>query len=203
VAATPARKGGTFVEPLGPTLDLNLVSNCEDGSSRSPGSPLPQVGESRGLYVGWEFSGLGRVSARALESGAALDLRVGNLPDFKTDVEPGETFLAPPAFVGCYTGDLDDGSYTLHRWVIEKLRPPVPRGFADPTAGLQPLPGCRRGPRPGGGRSAQRAILPRPRLRNLHARRDVVSARPATGAGTRNGFRTASGRLRHSFIAAA
>ncbi len=146
-------QGGTFTEPLTPQLSLNLVSNCEDGASPVPwlavqvGSPReisPEApalvmsrgisrGESHGLYVGWEFSGLGRISAGALDGGAALEIRVGNQPDFKTDVEPGETFLVPPAFVGCYTGNIDDGSYTLHRWVIEKLRPPMPKGVADPT----------------------------------------------------------------------
>jgi len=125
-------QGGTFTETLAPSLDLNLVSNCEDGASPVPWLAV-QVGETHGLYVGWEFSGLGRISVRALDEAAALDLRVGNPPDFKTDVEAGETFLVPPAFVGCYARDIDDGSYTLHRWVIEKLRPPVPRGFADPT----------------------------------------------------------------------
>ncbi|MBI2927599.1 MAG: NPCBM/NEW2 domain-containing protein [Verrucomicrobia bacterium] len=125
-------QGGTFVEPLAPELNLNLVSNCEDGASPVPWLAV-QVGDSHGLYVGWEFSGLGRIAAKATDGGAAFDLRVGNQPDFKTDVEPGETFLVPPAFVGCYTGDIDDGSYTLHRWVIEKLRPRMPEGVADPT----------------------------------------------------------------------
>jgi hypothetical protein len=76
---------------------------------------------------------LGRISAKALDGGAALDPRVGNEPNFKTDLEPRETFLVPSAFVGCYRGDIDDGSYTLHRWVIEKFRPSVPKGHADPT----------------------------------------------------------------------
>lgn len=125
-------QGGTFTQPLSPELDLTLVSNCEDGASPVPWLAV-QVGASHGLYVGWEFSGLGRIQARALDAGAALGLAVGNLPEFRTDLEPGETFLVPPAFVGCYTGDLDDGSYTLHRWVIEKLRPPVPEGVPDPT----------------------------------------------------------------------
>ena len=66
------------------------------------------------------------------DRGDQLDLDVGNHPDFKTDVEPGEMFLVPPAFVGCYGGDLDEGSYSLHRFVLEKLRPPVPPGCPDP-----------------------------------------------------------------------
>ena len=92
-----------------------------------------QVGGERGLYVGWEFSGLGRIHARAAaDRSDRLDLDVGNHPDFKTDIEPGEAFLVPPAFVGCYRGDLDEGSYSLHRFVLEKLRPPLPQGCPDP-----------------------------------------------------------------------
>lgn len=55
-----------------------------------------------------------------------MNIDVGHHPDFKADVEPGEVFLVPPAFVGCYRGDVDDGSYSLHRFVLEKLRPPCP-----------------------------------------------------------------------------
>jgi hypothetical protein len=125
-------QGGTYVESLSPELHLNLVSNCEDGSSPVPWAAV-QVGESRGLYCGWEFSGLGRIEAKAKGDGKQLELRVGLLPGFKTDVEAGETFLVPPAFVGCYVGDMDDGSYTLHRWIIDKLRSPMPAGVPDPT----------------------------------------------------------------------
>jgi len=125
-------EGGTFVESLGPDLKLNLVSNCEDGASPVPWLAV-QVDREQGLYAGWEFSGLGRIALSGLTAGNGLQLLVGNLPEFKTDVEPGERFLVPPAFVGCYLGDLEDGSYSLHRWVVEKLRPPMPPGVADPT----------------------------------------------------------------------
>jgi hypothetical protein len=81
--------------------------------------------------VGWEFSGLGRIAAVA--NADSVSISAGLCPDFKTDIAPGETFHVPPAFVGCYAGDIDDGSYSLHRWIVEKLRPGVPEGFADPT----------------------------------------------------------------------
>jgi alpha-galactosidase len=64
---------------------------------------------------------------------APLSIEVGNVPAFKTDVAAGETFLVPPAFVGCYTGDIDDGSYTLHRFVLDKLVPKFPAGYPHPT----------------------------------------------------------------------
>ena len=118
-------QGGTCHQALDPKLNLLLASNCEDGASPVPWLAM-QVGQERGLYVGWEFSGLGRIHARAGKSSGQLDIDVGNHPDFKTDVEPGEVFLVPPAFAGCYRGDLDEGSYSLHRFVLEKLRPACP-----------------------------------------------------------------------------
>ncbi|MHB9065482.1 MAG: NPCBM/NEW2 domain-containing protein [Pirellulaceae bacterium] len=124
-------QGGTFSQPLSGGLDLVLASDCEDGASPVPWLAV-QAGLERGLYVGWEFSGLGRVHARATADADGIDLDVGNHREFKTDVEPGEVFLVPPAFVGCYNGDLDEGSASLHRFVLEKLRPPVPLGYPDP-----------------------------------------------------------------------
>jgi len=127
-----SEQGGAFREPLTADLNLALTSNCEDGASPVPWMAV-QVGGGGGLYVGWEFSGIGRIHARAGGNGETLDIDVGNNPDFKTDIEPGETLLVPPAFVGCYPGDVDEGSYRLHRFVLEKLRPAVPKDCPDPT----------------------------------------------------------------------
>ncbi len=133
-------QGGTLSQSAVPGLDISLVSNCEDGASPVPWLAVQAerngagIESSEGLYVGWEFSGLGRIAARA-QSGLPLllDLDVGNQPEFKTDVMAGETHRVPAAFVGCYRGDLDEGSYSLHRFVVEKLRPPVPSGYPDPV----------------------------------------------------------------------
>lgn len=124
-------QGGVFVEPIAPNHELVLASNPEDGASPVPW--LAVQNQHGGLYVGWEFSGLGRIRAQTGPSIDALDIQVGNHPDFKTDIEPGETFHVPPAFVGCYAGDIDEGSYSLHRFIIEKLRPRVPKDYPDPT----------------------------------------------------------------------
>lgn len=128
-----SRQGGVFVEKVDAELDQSVVSNPQDGSSPVPWMAV-QVGARRGLYVGWEFSGIGRIHARtASMTPTRLDLRVGNQPDFKTDLAAGEVFLVPPAFVGCYRGDIDEGAYTLHRFVLEKLLPPLPKGQPYPT----------------------------------------------------------------------
>lgn len=107
------------------------MSNNHDGASPVPWVAV-QCGARRGLYVGWEFSGLGRIHATA-GSADRLNLNIGLLDDFKTDIDPGETLTIPAAFVGCYLGDLDDGSASLHEFVIQKLLPPRPRGFSVPT----------------------------------------------------------------------
>lgn len=139
-ASNATNEGGTFVRSVGRNSDENLVSDPTDGASPVPWLAL-QVGTSRGLYVGWEFSGVGRVRFHSLSSadGASaagsgqIAIEVGNNPAFKTDVQAGETFVVPPAFVGCYLGDVDDGSYSLHRFILEKLVPPFPAGYAHPT----------------------------------------------------------------------
>lgn len=125
-------QGGTFDQPLAAGLDLILASDCADGASPVPWLAV-QADSQHGLYVGWEFSGLGRIHVRAAaDRSGRFELGVGQHPDFKTDVEPGEIFLVPPAFVGCYRGDLDEGSYGLHRFVLEKLRPTLPPDCPDP-----------------------------------------------------------------------
>jgi alpha-galactosidase len=124
-------QGGTHTDPLTADRDLDLRSNCEDGASPVPWLAV-QVGEERGLYVGWEFSGLGRIRATAVDDGKAVALHIGNLPEFKTDIAPGETFLVPPAFVGCYNGNIDDGAYSLHQWFLKHLRPALAEDIPDP-----------------------------------------------------------------------
>jgi hypothetical protein len=138
-------EGGTFVRSVGRNLDETLTSDPTDGASPVPWLAL-QIGTSRGLYVGWEFSGIGRIHFHgAPEPGsspatkpAELKIEIGNDPAFKTDIPAKETFLVPPAFVGCYSGDIDDGSYTLHRFVLDKLLPSFPRGYLFPSLAYNP-----------------------------------------------------------------
>jgi Melibiase/Glycosyl hydrolase family 36 C-terminal domain len=143
-ASNATKEGGTLVRSVGRNSDETLTSDPTDGASPVPWLAL-QVGTSGGMYVGWEFSGIGRIhfhsisdtTSRPVTSAAAgpaqLEIEVGNVPAFKTDVVAGEIFLVPPAFVGCYSGDIDDGSYSLHRFVMEKLVPRFPKGYAYPT----------------------------------------------------------------------
>jgi len=139
-AGNATDEGGTFVKAVGSNSSETLVSNPNEGASPVPWLAL-QVGTSHGMYVGWEFSGIGRIHFHSLSDNSngmsteqpQLGIEVGNVPEFKTDVPAGETFLVPPAFVGCYSGDIDDGSYSLHRFIMEKLLPKYPKGYAYPT----------------------------------------------------------------------
>lgn len=139
-ASNATNEGGTLVRSVGRNSDQTLTSDPTDGASPVPWLAL-QMGTSRGLYVGWEFSGVGRIHFHTFSGGAnepgvgpdPLGIEVGNVPEFKTDIPAGETFLVPPAFVGCYSGDIDAGSYSLHRFILEKLVPGFPKGYAHPS----------------------------------------------------------------------
>ena len=126
-------EGGTYTAAIDADFDQILVSDPTDGSSPVPWMAI-QIGEAEGLYVGWEFSGVGAIHAKTDSADPArLQLHVGLAPEFKTDVPAGAAFLAPAALVGCYKGDVDDGSYTLHRFTLEKLLPALPAGQPYPT----------------------------------------------------------------------
>jgi alpha-galactosidase len=128
-----SKEGGTLTVPVDSDFDQVLVSDLTNGSSPVPWMDF-QIKQDEGLYVGWEFSGIGNVRAKTTSTNPTrFELAVGLAPDFKTDIPAGETFLAPPAFVGCYKGDIDDGSYTLHRFILEKLLPSLPADQSYPT----------------------------------------------------------------------
>ena len=124
-------EGGTFHADVNSSFDQVLTSDPTDGSSPVPWMAI-QAGEKEGLYVGWEFSGIGAIHARTTNPNQ-FELHAGLGRDFKTDLPAGESFPVPPAFVGCYEGDVDDGSYTLHRFILEKLLPPLPPNQPYPT----------------------------------------------------------------------
>ena len=51
--------------------------------------------------------------------------RISPADRFATRVDPGEGFAAPPVFIGCYQGDVDDGANRLRRWVAASVAPPA------------------------------------------------------------------------------
>jgi alpha-galactosidase len=73
--------------------------------------------------LGWETSAPTRCTLERTEGGHP-QLRV-TLPTAMR-LEPGMTLEVPKAFLGAYSGDLDDGCYLAHRFVEEHLAWPNP-----------------------------------------------------------------------------
>jgi alpha-galactosidase len=88
-------------------------------------------GAAQGLYTGWEYSGNGTLHVVAQADGQELETAF-TLAENQLNVPAGGRLWIPPAFVGCYRGDIDAGSYSLHRFYLEKLRPPLPADLPDP-----------------------------------------------------------------------
>ncbi len=139
--STQVRRGGSNVQesggllsrPVGQYWNANLDSRPSDGGggdsrAASIGSQVPflnfQVDNAHGMYVGWKFSAVGGIVGSS--DGATIALSLGLAADFATDLLPGERFLVPPAFIGTYTGDQSEGSYSVYRYVQDSVLPRRP-----------------------------------------------------------------------------
>ncbi|MCL2342982.1 MAG: GH36 C-terminal domain-containing protein [Firmicutes bacterium] len=126
-----------------------------------PWLSLNDVQANRGLYIGWEWPD-GRIQLSCAEPNSARVLAGLGIPDtnygvvnwddpdtkpapileFKTDLEPGETFEVPKAFVGAYSGVntayatdfqgrcqrlVDDGCNQMRRWLFQYCMPEINR----------------------------------------------------------------------------
>jgi hypothetical protein len=99
-----------------------------------PWTSVQDIDGRRGFYAGIEFTARLRIVWKASRTTGqtarpTLEMKLG-LQDqaadrFATRVDPGESFLAPPVFIGCYEGDVDDGANRLRRWVASSVMPPV------------------------------------------------------------------------------
>ena len=126
---------GRHIEAIEPGLSSNLLSTSY--SNDNPHDAIPWMAvQSRdgsgGWYVGIESSA--RVAIRIDEAlargadgdiGMAITLGLQPAADVLTRLAPGETFEAPPVFVGCYEGSVDEGCNRLRHWVSHHLRPPT------------------------------------------------------------------------------
>jgi hypothetical protein len=130
-------KGAGKPSPIG-THEVELTSGYrwEGNSSTYAGDQEPREiipwfmvernGEQGdGWYVGVEFSG--RTSLTLERAAGSLHGTVGLNPDpgpFRTRLQPGATFLAPPVFVGAFTGGRDGLGNVLRPWVRQVLTNP-------------------------------------------------------------------------------
>ncbi len=123
------KQGGTFNAPVAKGLDQALKVG-PIGTAPIPWLAV-QADSAKGIYLGWEYSGNGTLRAVAGREGNAVDLSFA-VAEATLPVATGAILAIPPAFVGCYRGDLDDGSYRLHRFYLDRLRPPMPKDCPDP-----------------------------------------------------------------------
>ena len=135
--------GGVLTRPVGQYWNVLVPSRPSDGGgadsvAESLASQVPflnlQVDSSHGLYVGWKFSGVGEITGSSTGTGTAVDLSVGLAKDFKTDVLAGEEFAVPAAFIGAYSGDQAEGSYSVYRYIQDSVLPK--RSSAQPYPSL-------------------------------------------------------------------
>jgi arabinan endo-1,5-alpha-L-arabinosidase len=86
----------------------------------------------RGFYLGVEWS-VCSIQARGVAGSkpGSVRVRAGETEAFVVTLAPGETFEAPPAFVGAYRGDVDDAGNSLRRFLFNHGMPEVVR--KDPT----------------------------------------------------------------------
>ena len=126
-------RGGSRPAPIGthhaiitPAYQVNLES-LPERNRPIPWSTVQDVEGRQGFYVGIEFSGPVAIDMRAAGAGLQIDLALAG-PDktFRTRLSPRETFNAPPAFVGCHQGSVDDGANSLRHWVQAHLMPRSP-----------------------------------------------------------------------------
>lgn len=131
--------GGVLSRPVGQYWSVKVPSKPSDGGgggnvAEDLASEVPflnfQVDRSHGLYLGWKFSAVGEIVGSSM--GSTMDLAVGVPANFKTDILAGEEFLIPAAFIGTYSGDQADGSYSVYRYIQDSVLPK--------RSGAQPYP---------------------------------------------------------------
>ncbi|MBU3666455.1 MAG: hypothetical protein FGM15_11360 [Chthoniobacterales bacterium] len=85
-------------------------------------------GGKRGVYLGVEWS-VCSIQARGVGGSkpGSVRVRAGENETFVVTLAPGETFDAPPSFVGAYRGDADDAGNNLRRFLFNHRIPEVVR----------------------------------------------------------------------------
>jgi alpha-galactosidase len=130
-AGTPTNEG-THRERIKPGAER--LMRCWPSGRDKPRDAIPwtsvqDVDGRRGVYLGLEYTARLQIALKSGEADKPLELRAGLQADekfpFFTRVLPGEQFEAPPVFIGCYQGDVDDGANRLRRWVRANLVPPT------------------------------------------------------------------------------
>jgi hypothetical protein len=133
-AGTPTT-AGTHRDAL--TDGTDPVVRCWPSGRDQPRDAIPWIDVQdaearRGFCAGVEWTARVELVVKADAPAGddhPLHLRLGLMPDeksrFFTRLAPGDHFDVPPAFIGCYAGDVDDGANHLRRWVRARVAPPA------------------------------------------------------------------------------
>ena len=124
-ASTPSDVG-THRDSIGSNFASSLVSTPHGGPV--PWTSVQDIEAKQGVYVGIEFSGFTRLTLTAkgedvVHGQFGLGKSDKEEAEYRTRVEAGQTFVTPTVFIGCYSGDVDDGANRLRRWVEKHIRP--------------------------------------------------------------------------------
>lgn len=126
---------GVHINPIDPDYMKYMLSGTYslEGMRREaiPWLCVHDPISKRGIYGGIEFSGWTQVMVRRLADGT-ISTSMGLYPRDGMAVcriLPGEKLDLPTCFIGAYTGEVEDGTHRLHRWVEKHLRPPMPDGI--------------------------------------------------------------------------
>jgi hypothetical protein len=125
------RVSGHSPDPVGLYRDPLLANECRyikcGGNNWIPFHGL-DVGDTQGMYVGVEWSA-GWIYREDVSVTTTLveASGYGNGEDFSYAVPVGGTFAVPPAFVGAYTGDLDDAGNDLKKYLWNYSMPEILR----------------------------------------------------------------------------
>lgn len=130
---------GLHVDPLISGYRNTLLSTPYSEDDRRDPIPwccLHDETRKTGVYLGIAFSGRVSIGLNAdSKDRLSVDAGIADEPGFSTILKPRERFSAPPAFVGCFSGSVDDGANRLRQWLIRRLC----RNQADPNYPLLTL----------------------------------------------------------------
>ena len=122
---------GTYTEALtnGFKKDVYTTAEYNDGRPHDPGY-VPFVSmtteDGNGFITGWEWPhGRIAVSAAVSDGVSSIKIAEGLNSDFTTDIPDGETYIVPSGFIGTYSGDFDDGSNMLNKWLKNHMMPEI------------------------------------------------------------------------------
>jgi hypothetical protein len=106
--------------------DNTNETNNEIFNEPVPWQSIHATSGEHGLYTGIESSAciMQEVDAEGDANTVKLTLGVDeSISTFRAELQPAEVFEFPPVFIGCFTGEVDDGSNRLRRWVESRLLP--------------------------------------------------------------------------------